>query len=268
MRFRKIKLHNFMRYKGDNELNFSCNPEKNVTIILGDNTFGKTTIAQAFRWVLYGNVNKTNYVDDVKEITLLNNEVIASLRQNEIADVKVELVVEDGDKTYEFIRTQKFRKVYDDPGDLTVLPVNITPFLDMSVNGGGLISNAGNRDKNHPSGCVQKTIEEMFPEKLSNYLFFDGERWSQTKNKSEDIEKSINIILGISSILKMTEHLKNGNSEYRTSVLTKLRRSVKGSTDEFRKTEYAIKEIDKKIWETKEAIENKTNDLEMARQKA
>ena len=47
MRFRKIKLHNFMRYKGDNELNFSCNPEKNVTIILGDNTFGKTTIAQA-----------------------------------------------------------------------------------------------------------------------------------------------------------------------------------------------------------------------------
>lgn len=66
----------------------------------------------------------------------------------------------------------------------------------------------------------------------------------------------------------MTEHLKNGNSEYRTSVLTKLRRSVKGSTDEFRKTEYAIKEIDKKIWETKEAIENKTNDLEMARQKA
>ena len=127
-----------MRYKGDNELNFHVIPEKNVTIILGDNTFGKTTIAQAFRWVLYGNVNKTNYVDDVKEITLLNNEVIASLRQNEIADVKVELVVEDGDKTYEFIRTQKFRKVYDDPGDLTVLPVNITPFLDMSVNGGGL----------------------------------------------------------------------------------------------------------------------------------
>ena len=267
MKFRKIKLHNFMRYKGDNELNFSCDPEKNVTIILGDNTFGKTTIAQAFRWVLYGNVNKTNYVDNVKEITLLNNEVIASLRQDESADVKVELVVEDGDTTYEFIRTQKFKKVYDDPGDLTVSPINMTPFLDMSVNGGSLISNAGNRDKNHPSGCVQKAIEEMFPEKLSNYLFFDGERWSQTKNKSEDIEKSINIILGISSILKMTEHLKNGNSEYRTSVLTKLRRSVKGSTDEFRKADYKIKEIDKKIWSTKEAIENKKADLEMARQK-
>ena len=28
MKFRKIKLHNFMRYKGDNELNFSCESGK------------------------------------------------------------------------------------------------------------------------------------------------------------------------------------------------------------------------------------------------
>lgn len=54
MKFKKIIMTNFMRYKGKNELVFSCDNDKNVTIILGDNTFGKTTIAQAFRWGLYG----------------------------------------------------------------------------------------------------------------------------------------------------------------------------------------------------------------------
>ena len=48
MKIKSIKLHNFMRYKGDNELFFSTDNEKNVTVVLGDNTFGKTTLAQAF----------------------------------------------------------------------------------------------------------------------------------------------------------------------------------------------------------------------------
>ena len=56
MRFESIALHNFMRYKGENRIEFSCEEGKNVTVILGDNTVGKTTVAQAFRWCLYGAV--------------------------------------------------------------------------------------------------------------------------------------------------------------------------------------------------------------------
>ena len=47
---------NFMRYKGENEIEFSRDDKKNVTVVLGDNTVGKTTIAQAFRWALYGEI--------------------------------------------------------------------------------------------------------------------------------------------------------------------------------------------------------------------
>ena len=32
-----------MRYKGETEIRFSCNNTKNVTVVLGDNAFGKTT---------------------------------------------------------------------------------------------------------------------------------------------------------------------------------------------------------------------------------
>lgn len=41
MRFESIALHNFMRYKGENRIEFSCEERKNVTVILGDNTVGR-----------------------------------------------------------------------------------------------------------------------------------------------------------------------------------------------------------------------------------
>lgn len=64
MKIRSIKLHNFMRYKGDNELFFSTDNEKNVTVVLGDNTFGKTTLAQGFRWALYEKLNDTSRLNN------------------------------------------------------------------------------------------------------------------------------------------------------------------------------------------------------------
>lgn len=35
MKFEKIVLKNFMRYKGVNTIEFSCDPNKNVTVVLG-----------------------------------------------------------------------------------------------------------------------------------------------------------------------------------------------------------------------------------------
>ena len=47
--------------------------KRNVTVVLGDNTVGKTTIAQAFRWVLYGAV-LTERGKQQEDYQLLNND--------------------------------------------------------------------------------------------------------------------------------------------------------------------------------------------------
>ena len=273
MKFKKIIMTNFMRYKGKNELVFSCDNDKNVTIILGDNTFGKTTIAQAFRWGLYGKVKKTNYIKNINDIVLLNNEVIALMDKGDIQKVQVEIVVENGPNTYTFIRSQEFRKVNEDKDDLTVVPFNKIPDLYMTKNGSDIIDNKGNKKKDLRVGCVQNTINTMFPEKLSDYLFFDGERWSENDNKAEDIEKSINTIIGLSSLTKMTEHLKLGNRSMSAniSVISKLKRKIKFASGEEEKVRTAIEQSQKnieknknKIIETKEEIEtmiNKKEDL-------
>ena len=54
MLIKSITLNNFRQFKGKQTLEFSTDTEKNVTVLLGDNTFGKTTILQAFNWCLYG----------------------------------------------------------------------------------------------------------------------------------------------------------------------------------------------------------------------
>lgn len=41
MLIHSISMHDFRQFKGTQTLSFSCDKEKNVTVLLGDNTFGK-----------------------------------------------------------------------------------------------------------------------------------------------------------------------------------------------------------------------------------
>jgi DNA repair exonuclease SbcCD ATPase subunit len=57
MLLKRIKYHNFRPFIGDQEIVFSQEPGengKNVTVILGQNTFGKSTFVLSFIWCLYG----------------------------------------------------------------------------------------------------------------------------------------------------------------------------------------------------------------------
>ena len=64
----KLELYNFRQYIGHQEVEFSTDPEKNVTVLIGVNTSGKTTIVRAFEWCLYG---KNGFEDPF----LLNSDV-------------------------------------------------------------------------------------------------------------------------------------------------------------------------------------------------
>lgn len=116
MKFKHLRLKNFMRYIGENTVKFSLDPEKNVTVVLGDNTIGKTTLAQAFRWVLYGELITTQY-DDRTKICILNNEVLGNMGANDYSDVEVELELENEGSsgaiyTYKIIRKATFIRKY------------------------------------------------------------------------------------------------------------------------------------------------------------
>lgn len=54
MLLKSLKLKDFRQFKGEQEITFSTDPVRNVTVIMGENGSGKTTLAQAFTWCLMG----------------------------------------------------------------------------------------------------------------------------------------------------------------------------------------------------------------------
>lgn len=277
MKIKSIKLHNFMRYKGDNELFFSTDDERNVTVVLGNNTFGKTTLAQAFRWGLYETLNDTRY-NKKKDIILLNNEVAAAMKSG-VEKVYVEIVVINQEEEIKFVRTATFTRKNTLSSDISVKqigPVELSMQIkDKTGVWGDIIPNSGKEVKQEVDGvikkkkyikdCVKDTIANIFPQSLSNYFFFDGERWNDLNSKTSDIKNSIYTILGVSGLVKMMEHLKDG----RTNVEKKLRTKIMGVSGEYTRLRNEIQDLEKniilyeeQIKETESAIETEKKIVE------
>ena len=102
MLLKRVKYHNFRPFIGNQEIEFNQDAGKNVTVILGQNTFGKSTFVLSFIWCLYGE-SRFDHPNDI-----LNKKVEKkmSFGQQETAWVEVEF--EDGDCVYTVRRTQLF----------------------------------------------------------------------------------------------------------------------------------------------------------------
>src|SRR5690606_109776 len=108
MKINRIKFQNFRIYKGENEIRFSPNTEKNINIIAGKNGFGKTTFLTSLIWVFYGKMMvevEEKYKKDIKNaggyekflFTLLNRDVKSVYETNKTGSpvLSVEIEIKD-----------------------------------------------------------------------------------------------------------------------------------------------------------------------------
>ena len=54
MKLKKIVMKNFRQFYGDQEIEISDDPQKNITIVHAENGVGKTTLLNAIFWAMYG----------------------------------------------------------------------------------------------------------------------------------------------------------------------------------------------------------------------
>ena len=241
MKFKRIRLVNFMRYKGENVVEFSCDKDKNVTVVLGDNTAGKTTLAQAFRWVLYNEVINTQY-EKSRDVELLNNDILGDMTANSHAKVEVELELvreQNGREIpYRFIRTATYIRKF--PQFISKEQTNTLRVYVFDPETGKSIPHE--KSEYRPSGkdgeIVDDLINEMLPKSLSSYFLFDGERWSDQKSVNNDIQNSIYNLVGISSVREMKRHL--GDLAGRSSVIKDLQTKITGAGAEYESKRKAI----------------------------
>lgn len=215
MKFERLILHNFMRYKGRNELEFSCDNKKNVTVVLGDNTVGKTTIAQAFRFGLYGEI-QIESGKNKKDYQLLNNDVLLSMDSNARESVFVEILISNEEKRYQIHREIAY---------IRKCPLNvlIESYRKKSLS----YSEHQSPLKEIPEEEMESVIQEMFPKDLSGYFLFDGEKWN-TGNLGgikENIKESVHKLTGLYSAERAMFHLMDMG---RNSAVWKMKAKISG----------------------------------------
>lgn len=210
MLLRSIRLKNFRQYKGEQFIEFSCDPDRNVTVILGDNTSGKTTLVQAFTWALYGSANFPSE-------ELLNLDVARQMRVGDKEIVSVEICLNHDNTEYIVRRAEEYICTNRGFRGQQVNPVE----LFYKQEDGQLKPIEGNAK-------VNSTIQKILPKELSSYFFFDGERIN-TISSQQDVTEAVQGLLGLAVLSNAMAHLNPRSSR---SVIGKFKSSMDASSSQ------------------------------------
>lgn len=205
MLLESIEIKNFRQFI-DTTIDFSHDDGstgKNVTLIIGDNGSGKTTLAQTFLWCLYG---ETDFLDKV----VLNKKVAEKMRPEEEKSVKVELSLKHWNDNYKIVREQLYTKNYNNK------LISKNTRFDIART-----DSTGNTEWEKKTTCMN-VIEEILPQALSKYFFFDGERIEKMSKdisgpkKSDDFAGAVKSLLGLNGMASAIDHF---NPRKKNSVI-------------------------------------------------
>ena len=225
MKINKIKLNNFKSYYGEQEFNFSAG----LNIISGKIGTGKTSLYEAFQWILLDDMSDSFSVD---EDFILNKKFeLESLNSNtsEI-DAKIELEVSaENENESKIIYQISKTNIYELKGGSYILSeTNTLVSYDEPRTGNSKLIN----DKRE----VEAKLNELFPEKLRRYLLFKGETLNQLIDFSNPVtlEQAVKQILHLplfSRMLKIINLLINQTDrKYRNKLQANTRDQKKFSS--------------------------------------
>ena len=220
MKFKSIELKNFRQFI-DERIDFSMDKDKNITLVRGHNSGGKTTLANAITWCLYG---KTNFKKDDDKI--INKLVWQAEKPNSIVTTEVALEIIHSNREYRIVTKQDYKIMVGISAEskprvqVHSLPVRTISYKDEN----GIKQQV-------PSDKVLETISEIVPQELSDYFFIKAEQMqgyvdniSTTNGKK--FEEAVNKILGFdvieSSIIHMAEALKIFKNRFESGTNDKI----------------------------------------------
>ena len=182
LQFTGMTIENFGPYKGVNEIDFT--DKSGVSIFWGDNGRGKTTLLNAFRYALFGSVQRRHGT-----LLVLREMENYESRNDGIYGFSISIRMQNGNDQYLLTRSFKPRAGVVVPK--TDADYERKIFLKMN---GSLLSP---EQREH-------VLNILMPEQVSRFFLFDGELLQEYEglvideaNSGERIKESIEKILGV-----------------------------------------------------------------------
>lgn len=208
----KLTIDSFRQYLGRQEMIFATGKAKNVTLIHGENGFGKTCFLNALLWGFYGRDGLT--ADLPKPENIIPDSVRENCGDPHAAVASIKINFKHGDQSYILLRSISLADERDSKGEKTKLELAIRRTDGQTFNTDG-------RE-------AQKIIDQMLPRDLRELVFFNGERIDHfaMEENAEDVRDAVRGLLGLKLIAQTIDDLKSQN------VRGKLRTELRDNTDE------------------------------------
>ena len=221
MKLQHLILYNIGPFRGRYPINFQSDKDGNGFAFFAENNRGKTSIYNAMKWCLFGEVAERAKTIDGKRRSgttipmvgegriLMNARAYEKDDQQEMS-VMLLAVGEKGNIqiTRTAHSTTKFARTDDE----------MAVSLDVKIGDDPILHDVD----------LQEAIESFFPKELERFFFIDGEaleEYTEMMRSSalEGLKEEVNAVLGIPALTRGVEDF----SELRRSIKTKIDRSVK-----------------------------------------
>lgn len=243
MVIKRLNLHNFGVYAGDNE--FIFNNEKPIVLVGGMNGRGKTTFLEAVLLALYGSNSFAYSESKNRSYSQYLRSFVNKNAEDKLCSVELEFAINNGTVEYYIVRrnwdaiskkTEESICVYKDGLKNEFLTQNWAMF-----------------------------VESILPSALSSFFFFDGEKIAEMAVDSTNVQlkNAIRSMLGITvldvlenDILRNLKKVNKSNEDNKTAEgVQNLRDAKEVAIAELKKIDDEIEKIAHKIVEDNDKLE-------------
>lgn len=262
MLLKSIEYYNFRPFIGQQKIEFDIpedDKDTNVTVILGDNTHGKSTFVLSFIWCFYG-ISKFTKADDI-----LNKKIENDMYPGNKEKAYVQVEFEDNGIQYIMKRTQRF--IMQDNGILKG---------EDSIAELTYIENNEQKSVGSKQWDVNVAIKSILPYDLSSFFFFEGEKDNEISKK--DLSGAVKTLIGLEAYDNMRKHLHGSQTQssptaasvmgyYMSKQNDASGKEAQRAFEEKRSAENKLDEILKRIAEIRMEISKYEGEIEKINQK-
>lgn len=235
MRIASIETRNYRQYR-KMVYNFDQTQNTDLHVAIAQNGIGKTNFLNSITWCLYGveaHLNKKS-----NALPIINLKRLEEMNDGDLESVEVMIKITTSSSEFSIKRKETFRKT----GDINkpIFPVSKSFEVDEIVNGKDY--------KIYREDLAKNKINQLFPENIKEYFFFDNEQLDRyfRDNSSESIKAAVYNISQISLLMSSKSRLEKEYKELKKQ-LSRAIPNLSSFQDALEIAELALKECETKI---------------------